>query len=279
MKYSVRLGLIAIASLAVAFAAQAQTAILDYAADSAPRQQQNDWTGFVAAGVGMLPEYDGSEDYQTIPILGGQVNKGNYYIATRGLGLVANVIDSNRFNFGPVVRFRFGRDDGVDNARVASLREVDASLEAGAFVSAINRNLLWERDNMEVSLTAVQDIADGHGGLLADIDISYMVPVRRDLRIGFNTGTTYQSSDYMDSFFSVDANNSARSGLRQYSASSGFNQVGVGVNALYSFNQRWGLFTMLQYDRWLEDAADSPLVAEEGNENQLFGFAAISYRF
>ncbi len=256
----------------------AQTAILDYANETDQATAQG-WSGFVAAGTAVLPEYDGAEDYQVIPVAALQLNKGNYYIATRGLGFVANVIDSPHFNAGPIVRFRFGRDDDVDNARIAQLRALDDAVETGAFISAIQRNLWRPGDNLELSLSAAHDVAGGHGGLLADISASYFVPVRRDLRLGFSASLGYQSDDYAESYFTIDANNAARSGLQQYDADGGLNNASAGIQLIYAFDQRWGIFSMLQYSRLLADAADSPIVDQEGNANQLFGVVAVSYRF
>lgn len=266
------------AGLMAASSAQAQTAILDYSQEN-EAQPREEWTGFTALGAAMLPEFDGSEDYQTIPIAAAQVNKGNYYIATRGLGVVANVIDSEHINFGPVVRYRFGRDDDVDNARISRLRELDAAIETGAFISAISRGNFHPGDNVEVSLQATQDVGGGHGGYLADIGASYFVPVRRDLRLGVNTGIQYQSDDYMQEYFTIDANNAARSGLRQYSAEGGFNSASLGGQAIYSFTPEWGLFGMVQYTRFIGDAADSPIIEDEGSANQLLGVLAVTYRF
>lgn len=266
-----------VASMA-AHHAFAQSVINDYANDRPPERGES-WSGFLAAGAAYIPEYDGSEDYQTIPILAGQLNKGNYYVATRGLGVVANVIDSRRFNFGPVVNFRFGRDDDVDNATIARLRELDDAIETGAFFSVISRDNLMNHDNLEMSVAITQDVGGGHGGLLGDIGASYFAPVRRDLRLGVNVGLNYQSDDYMEEYFSIDADNAARSGLQRFNAEGGFNSASIGAQALYSIDQHWGLFGLIQYTRWLGDAADSPIVADEGSDNQVFGALAVTYRF
>ncbi len=268
------------ATLAAGSQALAQSAIVDYAqSDTAPEQRASEWTGFFAAGAGYLPEYDGADEYQTIPVVAGQVNKGNYYIASRGLGVVANIIDSERFNAGPMVRYRFGRDDDIDNARIARLSEVDDAIEAGGFVSYILRDNFRSGDNIEFSISALQDIAGGHEGFLADIGASYFTPLTRDFRLGLDAELQYQSEDYMDSYFSVNAIDSARSGLPTYEAESGFNAASLGMRGIYSFNRHWGLFGMLQYTRLMRDAADSPIVTQEGDDDQMLGILAVTYRF
>lgn len=258
--------------------AQAQTAILDYAEET-PQARESGWSGFVAAGTGILPEFDGAADYQVIPMVAGQVNKGNYYIATRGLGLVANVIDSPHFNAGPVLRFRFGRDDDIDNARLARLDAIDDAFEAGGFISAVSRDNMKRGDNFEVALSLTQDVAGGHDGMIGELSANYMVPLSRDFRLGLSADLTYQDDDYTDAYFSISPMESARTGLQSYNAQGGLNSAGLGVQGIYSFNQRWGLFTMLQYDRLLADAADNPIVEQEGSPNQMLGVVALTYRF
>ena len=261
--------------LAGAPKANASSQINDYASE----KQKSTWSGFVAAGSAILPEYDGSEDYQAIPILSGQLNKGNYYIATRGLGVVANVIDSNRFNAGPIVNFRFGRDDDVENATIASMREVDSAIETGAFISYIMRDNLTRGDNLEFSLSMTQDVAGGHEGFLGEIGASYLAPLSRQFRLGANIGLNYQSDDYMQEYFGVDADNAARSGLAQYEAEGGFNSASLGGIALYSVNKNWGVVGIAQYSHWFSEAADSPIIDQEGNESQIFGALGVTYRF
>lgn len=255
---------------------QAQSVINDYARERKPEQRL---TGFGSLGMAALPEYDGSKDYQTIPIISGQINKGNYYAATRGLGAFANVIDSNSFNAGPIINFRFGRNDDVENQTIAKLRNIDNAFELGGFVSYVFRSTLKAGDNLEISANLTKDIAGGHNGIIGEIGASYFVPVRRDLRLGVNFGIDYQSKDYMRQYFSIDADNSARSGLAQYNASGGFNSFGLGTIGLYSINSRWGLVGVLQYTRWISDAAKSPIITQEGTKNQVFGAVGITYRF
>ncbi|MEM9442430.1 MAG: MipA/OmpV family protein [Pseudomonadota bacterium] len=43
--------------------------------------------------------------------------------------------------------------------------------------------------------------------------------------------------------------------------------------------RRWGLTGILSYKRLIDDAADSPIVDDVGNANQIFGGAALTYSF
>ncbi len=245
------------------------------AAGSAAKQ----WSGFAAVGAFAVPEFDGSKDHQVVPLLAGQANYGNYYAAMRGLEASANIIDSPTFNLGPVLRFRFGRDDGIDNTTLARLRPINDALEAGLFASYRIPNVYKPGDGYELRTTLVQDITGSHDGFLWSASLGYDVPLSQKLRLGGGVSTSYASGHYMQSYFSIDADNSLRSGLPVYEAKAGFNDVGASLRANYAFNQRWGVIGIVGASRFIGDAADSPIVTQEGSDYQVIGGAGVSYRF
>ena len=83
----------------------------------------------------------------------------------------------------------------------------------------------------------------------------------------------------MDTYFGVNKRDSARSGLSKYAASSGIKDAGVSVTGFYRFNQTWGLAGLVGYTRMLNDAEDSPLVNDVGDENQMKAVVAVTYSF
>ncbi len=83
----------------------------------------------------------------------------------------------------------------------------------------------------------------------------------------------------MDEFFSIDADNAARSGLRQFEADAGIKDVGFRAFLTYSFSERWSATGVGIYQRLLNDAADSPVTDDEGDPNQFFGGVLVSFKF
>ena len=75
------------------------------------------------------------------------------------------------------------------------------------------------------------------------------------------------------------AADSARSGLNTYSADAGIKDAGLGVTLTYKFTDNWDVTGLANYTRLLGDAADSPVVDDEGDENQFFGGLTINYTF
>ena len=79
----------------------------------------------------------------------------------------------------------------------------------------------------------------------------------------------------MSSYFGIDAADAARSGLDQYSADEGFKDVSFGGAAYRLFDG--GASRLAIYTRLIDDAADSPVVDDVGDENQFFAGALVNY--
>ena len=236
-------------------------------------------SGTVFLGAGVSNEYEGSEDFEPLPLFGGRLQYEGYYAQLIGTGVKVNVLNSQRFNFGPILNYRFGRDDDVENTAVSRLDEVDDSFEAGLFARMNFRPNSTTRHRAGIEVDFRQDISDGHEGFLFTIGADYSTPIGERWDLGFDLSTTYASDDYMQSFFGVNAAGSARSGLRQFDAEGGFKDVSFAISPSYSFNESWGVFGRLQYSELLGDASDSPIVDDEGSSSQFFAGLGVSYRF
>ena len=71
----------------------------------------------------------------------------------------------------------------------------------------------------------------------------------------------------------------ARSGLSTYDPDGGIKDVGVSVNAIYQWNEHWGVTGMVGLTQLVGDAADSPIVDDEGSATQGLFAAGLLYRF
>ncbi|MCD6272065.1 MAG: MipA/OmpV family protein, partial [Deltaproteobacteria bacterium] len=69
----------------------------------------------MGAGVGLAPDYEGSDDYTGTPMLFGEaVWDSGRYLKLDGSKLRANILAHEIFRLGPVANYRLGRDDSVD---------------------------------------------------------------------------------------------------------------------------------------------------------------------
>ncbi len=232
------------------------------------------WAADVTAGAGLaaVPDYEGSEDYTAAPLL--LINakwEDGYYIKLMGNRVRANVLPNTTWSVGPVLQYRGKRDDDVSNNKVGDMRKIDATLEAGIFGG-------FNAEGWDASLQWVTDTSDKHDGYLTTFEAGYTFPAAGFVnRIGISS--TYADKDYMDTYFSVDRDNAARSGLDRYKADSGLKDFGVNYTANYAFNESWGLTGLVGYTALLNDAKDSPVVDDEGNSNQFKLGLMATYKF
>ena len=241
--------------------------------------------GFIAVGPALAPDYEGSTDYKAIPLVVARVQSNGYFVELQGTRARANLLpieilsDSLSLSVmaGPSVNFRPGRGS-VENARVDSLRDVDTAIEAGAFIALRKNGILGERDALMGRIELVNDVSGTHEGRLLTLRGSYAKPLSKKLRFAAGMDATYASNDYMETYFSIDADNAGRSGLTAFKSGHGLKDVGLDLSLLYSLTERWGIMGLVRTSYLLGDASDSP-IAGEGSSKQFLGGIAVNYRF
>jgi outer membrane protein len=226
----------------------------------------------VGLGAGIAPEYEGSEDTKGYPLpylnLRFENDMSLEWIANL---MRFNVIPSRTFKLGPIGQY-IGERDNVDNKKVDKLDKVDASFMLGGFAGI-------EVNRFAVSIEAMKDVADGNDGSIVRLRAGYRIPLSPTWMLSINGYTTWADDDYMSAYFGIDGKNSLKSGLKPYDADSGFKDVGITVPLRYNATENWAIMGVVGYKRLIGDAADSPIVEDEGDENQFYGGAFLIYRF
>ena len=239
---------------------------------------------YVGAGVGFIPDYEGSDDYKAVPVLGGRYTWASGRFAELGgaggveqaARLSLNLVDqrvTSTWTIGPLLQYRLKRDGSdLDDSRVKKMQDVDAQTEAGAFVG-------WHKDRVNVEVAFSSDISDKSNGTLGYLSGDYKIPYGARTTFSLGAHLTYASSNFMDEYFGVNKRDAARSGLKRFRADSGLKDAGLQAGMLYSFNPSWSMIASMGYTRMLGDAEDSPLVDDRGDKNQLSGALAAVYMF
>jgi outer membrane protein len=240
--------------------------------------------GFIGLGAKYAPDYEGGDAYEAFIVPFGNYRRasGRYVIlggtsgTEKAARVKANLIakdQSSILEFGPLLQYRLKRDsDSVDNNRVAKLNEIDAVLEAGAFIGL-------DLGSWSASVSYAHDFVSVYEGDLWYINGGYHIQVNDELEFKLGAHLTWASEDYMDEYFGVRGSESVKSGLSKFNASSGFKDTGIGLTGHYMFNQKWGLLGNVSYTRMLNDAEDSPLVDDVGDKNQYEAVLAVTYSF
>jgi len=246
------------------------------AASQETRGDDDRWSFNLGAGAMYRPDYEGSDDYEVrgLPIIG--VNYRDI-VVLRGPSLMIDVIQmtgtglAENLSFGPLVKFDSGRE-ADDNPILRNLGDIEDGALAGVFVG-------YELGPVDFQLTVAQDATSRHEGLIAEIQAGYGFMLAQRLRAQLEISSTWSNEDYTQAYFGITADQAHASGLRQFTAESGVKDAGASVSLHYLMSERWSVSGRFAYRRLLGDAADSPLVEDEGSANQASAALFVSYQF
>jgi outer membrane protein len=155
----------------------------------------------------------------------------------------------------------------ADDTRLRGLGNVDKTARANVFIT---QRCAW----MEATVKLSTDIGgEGHGSV-ADLELAKFHSITAQLSIGAGVGTTWTNAHYMRTFFGVDAQQSARSGLPLFSAGSGFSSARVFFSARYEIRPHWQVSGQTYVGRLSGDAADSPITQKR---NYVGGGVFLAY--
>jgi outer membrane protein len=230
------------------------------------------WVVTIGGYVVAKPDYIGSDDYEAAfkPIFNIQREGSKEYLDLPDDAGGFAIIDRGGFRFGPAFGFRDARDRG-DNRDLRGLNEVDFTVELGVFAE------YWPTENFRTRAELLQGL-NGHEGFVANFSADAVL-LRGPWTFTAGPRLTTVSDDFNDAYFSINAGQSAASGLPQYEADGGLYSAGVTVSASYQYSERLAIKAYAEYDRLVGDAANNPLVDERGSEDQFAIGVGASYRF
>jgi outer membrane protein len=254
-------------------AARAQTA-----AEEAAPPPEDGWSGFVAVGPAVMPRFEGADEYRLVPFVIGTVRNGGVSVDFQGSRIRADLVPDERLALGPLVNVRLGRDQDA-GGRVGALDQIDAAVELGGFVGLrLGGNRLGQ-GQIQLDLTAMADVSGTHGGALVTGSASYVALRSQRFSLAFDAQTTWGDAAYTRTYFGITPGESTRSGLGAYRPGASLRDAGAGATFGYQFDRRWGVIGRIGWTYLLGDAADSPIVRDEGSRHQGVAGLALSYRF
>jgi MipA family protein len=194
----------------------------------------------LGAGAGAAPDYEGSDDYELVPLW--NLRLANLYhpktfVQVLGPRLRSNFLPSEHWRLGLAGQFIKERND-VENNQVDHLKSVDPSVMLGAVAGY--DFLADPQQNLALEVEARQDVANDNGALVTVRGV-YGGRLSDSWALNGSVGSSWASDDYMSSYFGIDAADAARSGLEQFSADEGFKDVSVGAALTYRLFERWSI--------------------------------------
>ncbi|MDX6749044.1 MipA/OmpV family protein [Geminicoccaceae bacterium 1502E] len=232
----------------------------------------------VGLGAAYAPDYEGSDDYTLLPawsLRADDLYHPDTYVRVLGTSISSNLLPDENFRVGLVARY-LPDYDKVDDSRVEDLERPQEALQTGVLLGY--DALPGPREDAAFEVEATYDLLHGNGGLVTP-RVRYKAPLGQSFVGEALVQTSYASEDYMSNRFGVSGRDARRSGLERFNADDGLKDLTLGGQLSWIVTENWLVTGLAGYTRLLEDAEDSPIVADRGDQDQLYGGLLVNYRF
>ncbi len=222
----------------------------------------------LGGGAVVKPRYPGAEDYLVYPFP--IVTVGRFYVP--GLG---QVVDGEQKKRGFIIYPSFdfvGERKASDSSDLTGTNKIDWAFELG--LGAAYR-YDWLRGFVEL-----RQGFNGHEGQVAEFGVELIATPTERIELVFGPRVSWGSDDYMNTYFGVTVGESIASGgfLAPFNPNSGFKTAGLAARTSYAWTDDVTLHLQGGWERFIGDAADSPIV-KAGSEDQFWIAAGATYRF
>jgi outer membrane protein len=240
-------------------------AALPAAAQTRPEPSQEGWRVSVGAAVLAGKEWTGSSEDRLLVVPDLDVRYGDRFFASFGTGIGVNLLQSDGFRAGALVRPNFGREEEDDQAGLRGMGDIDFAAEPGVFAEVTTGPL---QAGVEL-----RQALGGHEGLLAEARVDYRLRLGQ-VGISFGPRVRYGDDTHTQAFYGVSPAQAVRAGLPSYRPEGGIQTIGLGAGAAWRVSPAWTLVAFGEAGTLQGDAKDSPLVRLRGQDDyQTFGFA------
>ncbi len=227
----------------------------------------------ITLGVGpeLSPDYFGSDEYEIEPDILFAIRLGQIFRVGND-GAALNILGLKGVEFGPVVRTTGGRNER-ENAALTGLGNIGTSLDLGVYAKVNVADYFSARIRYYHAV-----VGGGNGGLL-DLTLTRLIYQQNDLSIAMSLRASWAQKNRAEQFFGISAQQSADSGLPEYSPGASFQDLRVNIGARWQFDENWSLNGFARFARLLGDIVDSPIVRPLGSPNQFTLGSYIAYSF
>ena len=229
----------------------------------------------LGGGLAVVPRYPGSDRHETrfFPVISFSVGRlfvGGDPGGGEGGGVGMRLFGDRHWTLGFALSADFGKArEESDDPRLQGLGDIDGTVRATLFA-------VYQYRWLAVRAGVSPDIGGENQGTLTRFDIFGRYAATDRLIFSAGPGLTWASGQYARTFFAIDAEQSARSGLPQYEAGRGVSNVRASIGATYLLTKSWTAGARAARAKLVGDAADSPVTAARW-QDALAVF--LNYRF
>ncbi|MCA3694716.1 MipA/OmpV family protein [Aquidulcibacter sp.] len=226
-------------------------------------------------GAMQIPEFEGSKDTETWPLIAGSYHFDERFIALEGTAIRANLVNSENWRAGPVLNYRFGRDKDVKDVAIRALGPVKDAWETGAYAGYV---MPVGAGTIGITGEVLTDASDVHKGWTGSASVRYSRAITPAFGLEVVGTASYMDKKYAQTYFGITSSQSAASSLPVYTAKSGAKDVGIDVLGSYKVTENYSVTGFVGYRRLLSEAADSPIV-KRGDKDQVTFAIGITRSF
>lgn len=232
------------------------------------RLDGGDFRGVIGGGVGAANTFVGSGEFEALALPLFDVEwRGAYFLSTqRGLGL--NIIRKRSLKIGPRLTLDRGRDAG-DDSFLTGMRDIDPTIEGGAFLVGFNGNWRLKADLRRGFSSG------GHEGVVASADLAYAGRIDERTSVVIGATIHWANAAYATRVFGVTAAE-ATATRAAFVGDSGFQDFGGYLTIVFNFNERIFISVQARAANLIGSASDSPL---SESDQQFFTGTLLGYRF
>lgn len=233
----------------------------------------NTWIVTVKATGNVSPDYLGADTYTPIgyPLFSFRKADTPEGFSAADDGIDWSLFGNEYFNTGPVARYRAGRYNGSDR-KLRGIHSVPWTVEIGGYFEVWPTE--WLRGRVEV-----RHGMNGSSGIVSDFAVDGVYKVDK-WTIAAGPRLTLATQDFMNMYFGVKPSEAAKNPrVSRYKPSGGIVSAGALAGASYQWTENWSVSLYGQYDRLVDQAANSPIVKNIGSPNQFGIGATVGYSF
>ncbi len=231
-----------------------------------------------ALGIGVLPDYEGSDDYTmgVAPFFRYTFKGSERYLQLRANEVSFNLVNMKNFWLGPVLTYQFARDH-VEDSVVKHMEDIDGTVMGGIFADYVIRLSSDPRNRLIIGADWQVDLGGVNNGNKGGVGVRYWFPIAKPIDIFIGGRMEFASGNYMQTYFGVNGEDAARTGLPVYNSAGGAKNYAFMAGATFYLSPAWALAAGFRYSRLLDHASDSPIVDKRGSANQFMGGLGIAY--
>ncbi|MGL5363482.1 MAG: MipA/OmpV family protein [Bosea sp. (in: a-proteobacteria)] len=231
-------------------------------------ESATNWNLTIGAGVRYQPDYQGSDDYvfSPRPIIRLGRGLGSKWHSTEDDSISIGLTQGENWRVGVAGAFLFERLESR-NPALRGLGKVGYGAELGGFGEYYIAPWLRARADLRRGFGA-------HQAFMTDLKLDVFGKLSPAWSFSVGPRLSLAGRDYVQTYYGIDAVQSARSGLPAQRMQGGLQSAGALGQVTYQWSPRVQSTAYVEYKRVLGDAAKSPIVKRFGSADSVtLGFS------